>query len=635
MKKILVVEDEEKVQELIRFALEEEGYEVISAENGETGLEMARSAAPDLILLDVLLPGINGFEVCRSLKSGAEFKSIPVLMITALDDVENKVNGFSAGADDYVSKPFNLIELLSRIKSHLRTKDLYDIVKTDEEEKSALLDISRALSSASGPNETLYLIVSKIAGVMEVKRCSIIYIDPQNKHGFVMASHDSREIKHLEIDLDKYPEIKKVKETGEPVIINDVCNDPILFSVRDALNLLSIKSIMAFPIAFKEAIIGTLILRTSRREKAFNDREIRFCSVIAHLSAAPLKNAYAMEMLNLEKEHERKKRLAAEEKNRFSRELLKTSEERYRTLIDNSPVCICHISLEGKLVYMNPAGRRFHGIENLEDIPGMDYAYGLKKEYQGGMKDALEKAKKGETTKLECMFITAGGKEKWLECAISPVKNAKGEVESLLRISTDITERKQMEKALTEKTIHLDNILRSSTNMAIAATDMDFRIIYYNPVAENIFGYTAEEVIGHTVMEMHTKEKVDHARFERAIEIVKKEGEYLYYVNRKGKAGIRYIESRVTGIWDKDGNLAGFVLMSLDITERRREDEAQARLFEELKAAKLELEKANAELLGKMEELERFHKVTMDREERIIQLKNKVRELEEREKKSH
>lgn len=628
MKRILVIEDEEKLRSVLKFVLDEEGYEVISAENGETGLEMARSAMPDLILLDVLLPDINGFDICRSLKSEAEFKSIPVLMMTALGDVENKLNGFSAGADDYVSKPFNLQELLSRVKSHLRMKDLYDIVKAEEEEKSALLDVSRSLSSASGPPETLYLIVSKIAGVMEVKRCSIIYIDPKNQHGFVMASHDSREIRHLKIDLDKYPEIQKVRETGEPVIINDVYSDPILCSVRDVLDLIDIKSIMAFPISFKEAIIGTLILRTSRRERPFNDREIRFCSVIAHLAAAPLKNAYMMEMLNLEKEHELRKRFTAEEKTRASRELLEKSEERYKTLIENSPNGICHINLEGKLVFTNPAGLRLRGFKSLEDIHGMDFTQGLKEEYKGIIKDTLEKAKKGETKTLECELITSGGKYIWLECAISPIRDAKGDVASLLIISTDISERKQMEKALTEKTVHLDNILRSSTNMAIAATDMDFRIIYYNPVAENIFGYTAEEVIGHTVMEMHTKEKVDHIRFERAIEIVKKEGEYLYYVNRKGKAGIRYIESRVTGIWDKDGDLAGFVLMSCDITERRREDETQARLFEELKIAKDELVKSNAELLMKVEELERFQKITMDREERIIQLKKKVKELE-------
>ncbi len=131
------------------------------------------------------------------------------------------------------------------------------------------------------------------------------------------------------------------------------------------------------------------------------------------------------------------------------------------------------------------------------------------------------------------------------------------------------------ENELNENVI-LENILRSSTDMAIAATDLDFRILYYNQVAENLFGYRAEEIIGKTVMEVHTKEKVDPSRFERAIEIVRKEGKYRYILEQKKEDGIRFIESTVSGIWDRQNNLIGFVLMSQDITGRKKaEDELQ------------------------------------------------------------
>lgn len=304
MKKILLIEDEEDVVEILSktLKLEHEEYEIHSAEDGQSGLEKVRKIRPDLILLDIMLPDLDGIEVCRSLKSDEEYKSIPVIMLTARDKSDNIIKGLSAGANDYVTKPFDAPELLARIKSHLTMKELYGTVKNDDEEKSALLDVSRSLSSSTDPYETLYIIVSKIAGAIEVKRCSIIYIDPLNKKGTVVASHDSKEIKQLKIDLNKYPEIQLLMKTGKPMIINDVYDDPILFSVRDVLNLIDIKSIMAFPVAFKDTLIGTLILRTSRREQPFNKREIRFCEVISHLAAAPLKNAYTIELLEKEKE---------------------------------------------------------------------------------------------------------------------------------------------------------------------------------------------------------------------------------------------------------------------------------------------------------------------------------------------
>ncbi len=141
------------------------------------------------------------------------------------------------------------------------------------------------------------------------------------------------------------------------------------------------------------------------------------------------------------------------------------------------------------------------------------------------------------------------------------------------------------ESALAEKSAYLDSMLRSSTDMAIAATDLDFRITYYNKVAEKMFGYTAEEVIGRTVMQMHTLEKVDHSRFERAIEKVRKDGEYRYNLRQEKEWGVRHLESRVSGIWDKSGELTGFVLMSRDVTKRQLAEDGLKESHERLLTA--------------------------------------------------
>jgi two-component system response regulator MprA len=117
--KILVVDDERAVRESLRRALELEGYQVELAEDGEQALErVAGLTAPDAVILDVLMPGIDGLEVCRRLR--AEANSVPVLMLTARAEVDSRVAGLDAGADDYLPKPFALAELLARLRALLR-----------------------------------------------------------------------------------------------------------------------------------------------------------------------------------------------------------------------------------------------------------------------------------------------------------------------------------------------------------------------------------------------------------------------------------------------------------------------------------------------------------------------------------
>ncbi|HHX07937.1 MAG TPA: response regulator transcription factor [Chloroflexi bacterium] len=115
--KILVVDDEISLQETLTYKLQKEGYQVEVAGDGLTALELARSINPDLIILDVMLPGMDGFEVCRTLRQET---NIPVLMLTARDDEIDRVVGLEVGADDYLPKPFSMRELIARVKALLR-----------------------------------------------------------------------------------------------------------------------------------------------------------------------------------------------------------------------------------------------------------------------------------------------------------------------------------------------------------------------------------------------------------------------------------------------------------------------------------------------------------------------------------
>jgi two-component system phosphate regulon response regulator PhoB len=120
---VLIIEDEPSLVEVLSYNLEKEGFEVLTANNGRDGLERARSALPDLVILDLMLPLIDGLQVCAQLRSDPKTQNIRVLMLTARSEETDEVVGFNVGADDYVTKPFKVRPLIHRIKALLRRNE--------------------------------------------------------------------------------------------------------------------------------------------------------------------------------------------------------------------------------------------------------------------------------------------------------------------------------------------------------------------------------------------------------------------------------------------------------------------------------------------------------------------------------
>lgn len=134
-KKILIVEDEQKIARFLELELKYEGYEVEIANNGRDGLEKGKMTDVDLIVLDLMLPGLSGIEVCRRLRQTSD---VPIIMLTAKDDISDKVTGLDIGADDYMTKPFAVEELLARIRVLLKRRYV-----SREKEESSLIQIGK------------------------------------------------------------------------------------------------------------------------------------------------------------------------------------------------------------------------------------------------------------------------------------------------------------------------------------------------------------------------------------------------------------------------------------------------------------------------------------------------------------
>ena len=151
-KTILIVEDETNIVDILSFNLEREGYNTMEAYDGQTGLQLAREQNPDLILLDLMLPKMNGFDVCRQLR--ADGSTIPIIMLTAREEEADKVMGLELGADDYITKPFAIRELMARVNANIRRARMPSAAVEDTGSRMVLgrivIDTDRATVAKDG-----------------------------------------------------------------------------------------------------------------------------------------------------------------------------------------------------------------------------------------------------------------------------------------------------------------------------------------------------------------------------------------------------------------------------------------------------------------------------------------------------
>lgn len=303
--KVLIVDDDNVTRSLIMEFLANGGYEGLEAKNGKEALRRVAADKPDIILLDLVMPDIDGFEVCRKLRTEMNDITTPIIILTVRDEKEDILKGFAVGANDYIVKPVKPFELEARIKTHLRIKSLYDDANAEKKDLATLLEVSQAVSSTLKSQDILYTLVKSVGQLIDVARCSIVRIGNKKGIGYVVTTYDNPKIKNLAIELAKYPEIRKALDVKGTVIIEDIHTDPMMSSVKDNIKELDLSSLLVIPIIVREEVVGTLFLRTSRKEKNFSPREVKLCQVIANLAGNALSNAHlfeSMEIANLELE---------------------------------------------------------------------------------------------------------------------------------------------------------------------------------------------------------------------------------------------------------------------------------------------------------------------------------------------
>lgn len=289
MAKILAVDDDTVQLKFIQHVLSPD-YEVITADNGKEAIEVAKRERPDLILMDVMMPVMDGVEATGFIKKMPETNSIPIIILTALSKDEDVVRGLDSGADDYLDKPFSPAVMKARVRAHLRVKELYDALAAAAREKEIILDVIRETTSTLDINKILYSITNKVAEYLNLYRCSIVVVSKDKTGAYVVASSDDPSINEFYIDLDAYPELRKVRDIGETLIIDDVHTSPFMTEVCRKTKL-DYTSMMVVPIVFNEEIIGTMFFKSCDTEEKFTDSVADLCRMIANAAAGSINNA--------------------------------------------------------------------------------------------------------------------------------------------------------------------------------------------------------------------------------------------------------------------------------------------------------------------------------------------------------
>ncbi len=299
--KILLVDDDLTIKAMLEDILHAHGYQTYHASNGREAIRLAKEHTPEIILMDIVMPEMDGITACKIIRSAALPIRPSIIMVSSKSDKEAIVEALEKGADDFITKPVDGMELIARIKAQSRIRGFYQEIYEDKKNLETILDVTKAISSMLKTDEVLYTIVKKVADLTEAVRCSIVLISKENE-GYVLASHESPSIKEIKLDLLKYPEIREVLKSKRPVVVEDISRHPLMAEVKELVKNLEKMNVLVLPIVWEEEVVGTLFLRTRRLGKGFAEKEINLCQIIANSAYHAIKNARLFEEVSREKE---------------------------------------------------------------------------------------------------------------------------------------------------------------------------------------------------------------------------------------------------------------------------------------------------------------------------------------------
>ena len=479
--RILVCDDEKLIRDMLQKALTARGYEVVTAADGQEAVDKVRSEVPQLVLLDLMMPRMDGFEVLRHLRAAPEHLGLQVIVLTARASQEVLQEALEAGADDYISKPFHLGELMSRVEAHLRIASYSAELNRKRHDSQTLVEISQRLTGRLDLQGILNEVAQRVAHVLDTDRCSVVLIEPGTRQGRVVAASDSAGLMDRRISLEGYPEIVRVLETREPLVVADIAADPLFDPIKDQLALLHVRSVALFPLFHGEHLIGVLFLRSKTPLENFGLREREFGQIVANATAVAVSNARSFHEIREETDRLSHARDIVEQRLRVV--------EKYQDFFESSADAMFVTDGQGSILFMNRQAERLTGLSRVLAV-GLPFPDRAAAADRPRATNLMERARLGETLGREDLVLSGP------RTAVTNVSVGRmpGESQTFCLTVRDVTHERAVANELARTKDFLRSLIDASGD-AVVAADLDGQIILFNKSAEQLFGYEAREVV--------------------------------------------------------------------------------------------------------------------------------------------
>jgi two-component system cell cycle response regulator len=303
--KILLADDDASLVRTLSYILKERGYEVIVSPGGENLLSLVATERPQLLLLDIMMPKVDGLALLERLKQDERFKDLPVLMLSSMPPEEATVKSLGLGAADFIPKPVRARELFARVEAHLRVGQALAQAREEARSRAAMVDILHEVTDSLKPDEIYHILARRVARVLNISKCSMVLAKSGDRTGLVVAAFENPMLRNLEIELSRYPEIERALSTHALVLVTDVATDPLYEAERRRWNregmAVTTRSAVAVPFSMKDRDVGVFFLRTSGEDPALTAADAHFAEAVIRTAVAAIEKAYDFETAVLDR----------------------------------------------------------------------------------------------------------------------------------------------------------------------------------------------------------------------------------------------------------------------------------------------------------------------------------------------